>query len=786
MASMSGYTEVLSKVKPANSAKFKVVDWKDVDWDGFELPDGVAGADRLHVKYAPVQDPDESWLSSKDSNSPNAYVGLCVDKSDEAPTDPSKYAWSRIAGATVRPGSGKPTLGGSVGDLYVDVETGELYEYAEIGQGKCSWVNRGSLRGPAGDRGTGFRVCREEAGGAGPVHLSDLVPSDGVSVGDLVFDAAGKCYPVTSVSKETAELGDEIDGFEIKGEDGKSPTIAVGALKVVDDPDEAYAKNVGDDHALVLEIGLPAGRDGRTPDVSVGSTETVGAGSPAKVTANADDGSVVLDFEIPRGADGKSVEVGAVLTETSAAGSDAEVYASEGADGKTEFRFVIPQGPQGPQGDRGPEGVQGPKGDQGDKGERGERGERGESGLPSSIAVGSVSKLDPGAAPTVSATTDAESNVTTLDFGIPQGLSGKTGDKGEKGDTGATGPAGPQGVQGPQGEQGPQGPQGERGEKGDKGDTGEAGAKGDKGDQGVQGLQGEPGKDARIASVSVNMVEHDQPASGSVEATGDGDAITLNIPRQDASLTFYAGDSSVSGSDAYGDVAAALNDILKRLSSVEVVVNAKDISIASVSADPSSVERGVGGSVRLSWSYADGSAEPISQSISGVVGAPDLSASDREATVKLDGKSEVDIVLMARAEHDKVTASKAHVGLSSRIYFGLAPANESPDASFVSSLQWSSLQKDAYVSTTQVTATENDSYAWFACPADLCDPTDTNAADGLLFGMAFYPGAQPVPGGMQSASTSVSVHGVTYVVARSDNALCDSGDSLKLRVAASS
>lgn len=961
MPNNDGCTEVISRIAPANGADFKVVHWRDVDFEGF---DGLGDkeADRLHLKFAETDHPDRAWLESSASDEPNTFVGVVVDKSDEAPTDPHRYCWTRFKGAGIASGSGKPALDGAVGDLYIDAESGTLSRFDQVKPGVLAWAEVGNVRGPKGEDGK-------------------------------------------------------------PGEPGASPTMAVGALKVVASPDEAYAKNVGDEHAVVLELGLPGGRDGRTPEVRVGKTDTVEAGSPAKVTASTDDSGVTLDFEVPRGADGTSLTVGDVTTETSAAGGDAEVYASEGEDGRVAFRFVIPQGPQGPQGEQGPQGPEGAKGDRGEQGERGERGERGENGLAATVAVGSVSKLAPGDAPTVTATQDPDTNAVTLDFGIPQGWTGPKGEqgevgpqgehgvqgergdkgdkgdqgergpqgdqgiqgpqgvkgdkptvsigsvvstndvasvtvaddgegnavlsfgipkgkegregraatvsvgkvttlpagesaavtnagtatdaslefsipqgeKGERGDQGETGPQGIQGIQGPQGEVGPQGPKGEtgetgpqgiqgekgnpgetgpqgpqglkgetgetgpqgpqgipgekgdqgipgpqgpkgdkgdpgdpgiqgpKGEPGPKGDTGETGPQGLKGDtgpqgpqgkqgeigpqgpqgiqgkQGEQGLKGDPGETgpkgdtgpkgepgekgdtgpqgpqgpkgdhARIASVTVTMVAHDQPASGSVEELESGDAVTLNIPRCDASNTHYSGDPSVAGSTAYENTAAALNDILKRLAALE-----PSIHIATLTADPDSVKKGTGGDVKLSWTYAEGSTEPVTQELAGATGLPAIGASERSATVTLDGSGDAIITLKsvdANGKEDSRTVSvKAVEVLQQKVYFGLA-ANGEVNEALVTGLQFSEERIDPCIKNAKVTIAEGeeefDRYAWFACPKDMV----TFDGEGYANLHFYFDGSQFENESLRVKAGETSVGSTAYVVFRSDNGL---------------
>lgn len=948
MPNNDGCTEVISRIAPANGADFKVVHWTDVDFEGF---DGLGDkeADRLHLKFAETDHPDRAWLESSASDEPNTFVGVVVDKSDEAPTDPHRYCWTRFKGAGIASGSGKPALDGAVGDLYIDAESGTLSRFDQVKPGVLAWAEVGNVRGPKGEDGK-------------------------------------------------------------PGEPGASPTLAVGALKVVASPDEAYAKNVGDEHAVVLELGLPGGRNGRTPEVRVGKTDTVEAGSPANVTARTDASGVTLDFEVPRGADGKSLTVGDVTTETSAAGGDAEVYASDGEDGRVAFRFVIPQGPQGPQGETGEPGPQGQKGDRGEQGERGERGERGENGLAATVAVGSVTKLAPGDAPTVTATQDPDTNAVTLDFGIPQGwtgpkgeqgevgpqgeqgVQGERGDKGDKGDQGERGPQGDQGIQGPQGvkgdkptvsigsvtstndvasvtvaddgngnavlsfgipkgkegregraatvsvgkvttlpagenavvtnvgtvtdaslefsipqgekgekgdkgdkgetgpqgiqgeqgpqgiqgpkgdpgeqgpqgergeqgiqgekgdqgeqgpqgiqgekgekgepgpqgiqgiqgpqgeigpqgpqgiqglngekgEQGPQGPQGEKGDpgdpgiqgpkgepgpKGDKGDTGEQGPKGDPGEkgdtgpQGPQGEQGPKGDNARIASVSVTMVPNGESASGSVTPGEGGDSVTLNIPWGDASKTNYSGDPSVAGSTGYENTAAALNDILRRLAALE-----PSIHIATLTADPDSVKKGTGGSVKLSWNYAEGSTEPVTQELTGIAGLPTVGASERSATVTLDGSGDATIALKsvdANGKEDSRTVSvKAVEVQQQRVYFGLAKGGEVNEA-LVNGLQFSEPRTDPYINEATVTLGDDADgtplFAWFACPKDMVTFNKVNGKANLHF----YCGGFQDDSFLENVSETTVVSTV-YVVFKSGNELAqDPGDSASLTV----
>lgn len=90
--------------------------------------------------------------------------------------------------------------------------------------------------------------------------------------------------------------------------------------------------------------------------------------------------------------------------------------------------------------------------------------------------------LTPGSPVVVTKTTDPQTNVVNLNFGIPAG---------ETGPTGATGPQGPQGLKGDRGEQGPQGVQG---------------IQGIQGPQGVKGDKGDPGQDYVITQENIEQI----------------------------------------------------------------------------------------------------------------------------------------------------------------------------------------------------------------------------------------------------------------------------------------
>lgn len=111
----------------------------------------------------------------------------------------------------------------------------------------------------------------------------------------------------------------------------------------------------------------------------------------------------------------------------------------KGADGAVGPQG--PEGPAGPQGDTGAVGPQGPKGSDGatgPQGPAGPAGPQGATGATPTFEIGTVTKLDPDAEPTVTLE-DVGGDLYMMDFGIPQGQPGTPGGGGGGGDVTAAG-----------------------------------------------------------------------------------------------------------------------------------------------------------------------------------------------------------------------------------------------------------------------------------------------------------------------------------------------------------
>lgn len=97
-----------------------------------------------------------------------------------------------------------------------------------------------------------------------------------------------------------------------------------------------------------------------------------------------------------------------------------------------------PQGNPGVKGDPGPTGPTGPRGATGETGPQGPAGTPGKDGATPTFEVGTVTKLDPDAEPTVTLES-VGGDLYMMDFGIPQGQPGTPGGGGGGGDVTASG-----------------------------------------------------------------------------------------------------------------------------------------------------------------------------------------------------------------------------------------------------------------------------------------------------------------------------------------------------------
>lgn len=86
---------------------------------------------------------------------------------------------------------------------------------------------------------------------------------------------------------------------------------------------------------------------------------------------------------------------------------------------------ISAKGPKGDPGKDGAPGATGPQGQKGDTGAKGAKGDKGDKGDPAKIELGNVSTVPSGVGASVTTSYDPKTNVTTINFGIPEGPAGQ-------------------------------------------------------------------------------------------------------------------------------------------------------------------------------------------------------------------------------------------------------------------------------------------------------------------------------------------------------------------------
>lgn len=223
------------------------------------------------------------------------------------------------------------------------------------------WTQKGSLKGPQGvqgdagpqgPKGAGFRTCAVDLQANSDVALSNITPSDGIAVGDLLVDPQGDVWAVASVGDGTVHTGTASDvniqgpkGEQgapgEKGEDGTGVNIkgsveTSASLPSDGEQGDAYIVNEtgnlwvwDEDQQKFVDTGSQIkgpkgdqGDPGEAATVTVGTTQTGEAGTQAQVTASGTDQARVLNFVIPRGDKGETGAAGPGITFGSGAPSD--------------------------------------------------------------------------------------------------------------------------------------------------------------------------------------------------------------------------------------------------------------------------------------------------------------------------------------------------------------------------------------------------------------------------------------------------------------------------------
>lgn len=313
----------------------------------------------------------------------------------ETPPDPSPDVYTQLTqmvqealdtANSVREDANAGEFNGAPGPV------GPYYEPDVNDAGDISWENNGGLPNPP------TKNIKGPKGDAATIEIA------GTETGNPGTDAS----VVNEGTKGDAKLRFTIP----RGDEGKSATIEVGEVTASDPGSEPQVKNSGTENAAVFDFVLPRGQTGPTgpaATIEVESTVTGEPGTQASVENVGTSGAAKLRFTIPRGNTGQNG-----VTPTLAAGN---VETLE--PGQPATASVTGEGPEY----QINLGI--PRGQTGAQGAPGQDGQDGQDGQTPTIAVGTVTTLDPGQDATAEIT--GKTPNLTLNLGIPQGQPGKDG-----------------------------------------------------------------------------------------------------------------------------------------------------------------------------------------------------------------------------------------------------------------------------------------------------------------------------------------------------------------------
>ena len=236
-----------------------------------------------------------------------------------------------------------------------------------------------------------------------------VVPGLHIEIGETTTGKPGTPASVTNSGTNTAP----VLNFTIpEGKKGDAATIQVGEVTASDPGSKPQVKNSGTENAAVFDFVLPRGQTGPTgpaATIEVESTVTGEPGTQASVENVGTTGAAKLRFTIPRGNTGQNG-----VSPTLSAGNvetlepDQPATASVTGNGpEYQINLGIPRGKTGAQGAPGQDG------------------QDGQDGQTPTIAVGTVTTLDPGQDATAEIT--GETPNLTLNLGIPEGQPGQDG-----------------------------------------------------------------------------------------------------------------------------------------------------------------------------------------------------------------------------------------------------------------------------------------------------------------------------------------------------------------------
>lgn len=166
--------------------------------NGITLPISSGGgiSQYLHIKYSSTGAPQ---LAGQMSDTPNAYIGLCVDTNADAPINPRSYTWYQWKGDNGAKGDTGATPNLQIGTV-TTLESGSNATASITGTTENPLLNLGI---PKGDTGTGGSSEKEWR------LIRDITLEEDVEVVDINTDEEGNPFKLTEYILQFYGYGDQ-------------------------------------------------------------------------------------------------------------------------------------------------------------------------------------------------------------------------------------------------------------------------------------------------------------------------------------------------------------------------------------------------------------------------------------------------------------------------------------------------------------------------------------------------------------------------------------------------
>lgn len=166
--------------------------------NGITLPISSGGgiSQYLHIKYSSTGAPQ---LAGQISDTPNAYIGLCVDANADAPINPHSYTWYKWKGEAGAKGDTGATPNLQMGTV-TTLESGSNATASITGTTENPLLNLGI---PKGDTGTGGSSEKEWR------LIRDITLEEDVEVVDINTDEEGNPFKLTEYILQFYGYGDQ-------------------------------------------------------------------------------------------------------------------------------------------------------------------------------------------------------------------------------------------------------------------------------------------------------------------------------------------------------------------------------------------------------------------------------------------------------------------------------------------------------------------------------------------------------------------------------------------------